>query len=136
MLLTPNNNKVRKSQSMAEVGVLLPLVVAAFFGMQVYLRRGLQARYKSTVDAAVLSAHQAANEGETGFLQYEPYYQQREQRATLRTADRENFEGEDRERRLYQRQYFVQSVEGSSTVEPYLSQDRHWFEFEEEAGSE
>lgn len=61
-LIVLNKNK---AQGLAELAVLLGLVMAALIGMQVYVKRGLQARYKAIVDAA----------GDAyGLHQYEPYY--------------------------------------------------------------
>ncbi len=51
---------------MAEYSVCLALVLAALLGMQLYVKRGLQWRYKELVDHA---AKQAASP-----KQYEPYY--------------------------------------------------------------
>lgn len=50
---------------MAELAVLLGLVAAAIIGMQAYVKRAMQARYKAIVDAS----------GDFyGLHQYEPYY--------------------------------------------------------------
>lgn len=55
----------RKAQSLGEMAILVSLVTAAVFGMQAYVKRGLQARYKTVVDAV----------GDVyGLHQYEPYY--------------------------------------------------------------
>lgn len=58
---------------MAEYSVCLALVLAALLGMQIYVKRGLQGRYKEVVDHA---AKQAANAAQftTSPKQYEPYY--------------------------------------------------------------
>lgn len=57
-----------RAQSVAEYSVCLALVLAALLGMQIYVKRGLQGRYKEVVDHA---AKQAASP-----KQYEPYYVQ------------------------------------------------------------
>lgn len=78
--------RYREGQSIAEYAVLLGLVIAAFVGMQVYARRGLQARVKSGTDA-LTSLTGTMTEGATGGTggvtatfaaqsQYEPYYQE------------------------------------------------------------
>lgn len=56
------------AQGVAEYSVCLALVVAALFGMQVYVKRGLQGRYKQVVDHTAKSASSPR--------QYEPYYLQ------------------------------------------------------------
>ena len=59
-----------KAQTLAEYALLITIIVAAIAGMQIYLKRGLQAKYKSFVDGAGQMA---------GIKQYEPYYVQSEQ---------------------------------------------------------
>ena len=59
--------KLQKAQTLAEYSILAGLIIAALLGMQLYVKRGLQARYKKVVDVA----------GEVaGVQQYEPYYTQ------------------------------------------------------------
>ena len=60
-----------KAQSLGEMAVLLALTVAVIVGMQVYIKRGLQARYKAIVDA---SGDAFSYTGTAGKRQYEPYY--------------------------------------------------------------
>jgi gas vesicle protein len=74
--------KLRKAQSTAEYAVVLGAIVAFALGMQVYLKRGLQARVKSGVDAFTQPAYTFTEET-TGITasfdsaaQYEPYYQE------------------------------------------------------------
>lgn len=67
-----------KAQSLAEYAVLVALIVAALAGIQVYLKRGLQARYKTLVDGAAIVINSTTGE-RTGTRQYEPYYAQSEQ---------------------------------------------------------
>ena len=61
---------------MAEYSVCLALVLAALLGMQLYVKRGLQGRYKELVDHAVKQASSAAMLTTTSPRQYEPYYVQ------------------------------------------------------------
>ena len=75
--------RVRKGQSVAEYAILLSLVIAAAVAMQVYVKRGLQARMKKGTDAftGITQSITTGAEGETGASfsaqsQYEPYYQQ------------------------------------------------------------
>ena len=71
----------RKSQSVTEYAILLSVAIAAFAGMQVYVKRGLQARIKAGTDAAAGAG--AGKEIKVGndysitfkeLNQYEPYY--------------------------------------------------------------
>ncbi len=71
-----------KAQTVAEYAVLFSLVIAAAVAMQLYVKRGLQARMKSGTDAftsisgniadATGGAFTSAQIGNQG--QYEPYY--------------------------------------------------------------
>lgn len=60
----------RQGQSTAEYAVVLGVVIAAVIAMQVYVKRGLQAKIKGVADH--YSATGAANVG--GTKQYEPSY--------------------------------------------------------------
>ena len=62
--------KRSKAQSLAEYAILISMVVVALAGINVYLKRGLQAKYKNVVDLAGESV---------GIQQYEPYYAKTEQ---------------------------------------------------------
>ena len=69
----------KKGQSIMEYAVLVSLVIAAITGMQLYVRRGLQAKIKDASDnlpnyittQSGMTAGTVFNEGHT---QYEPYY--------------------------------------------------------------
>ena len=69
----------KKGQSIMEYAVLVSLVIAAITGMQLYVKRGLQAKIKDASDnlpnyittQAGMAAGTVFNEGHT---QYEPYY--------------------------------------------------------------
>lgn len=53
----------------------MALVIAAMIGMQAYLKRGLQARYKAIVDAAGDAVTYTGKDmALTALRQYEPYY--------------------------------------------------------------
>ena len=72
---------IRKGQSIAEYAVLLSLVIAAAVAMQVYVKRGVQAKIKSGTDAYTSVAEKIdAAGGKTvefkALAQYEPYYQE------------------------------------------------------------
>ena len=69
--------RAERGQSTAEYAVLISIVIAAAVGMQVYLKRGLQARYKVVSDR--LTAGGAGQQiGGVNLQhradQYEPYY--------------------------------------------------------------
>lgn len=53
------------AQSLAEYAILISMVVTALVGIHTYVKRGLQAKYKSVVDLAGESV---------AIKQYEPYY--------------------------------------------------------------
>ncbi len=72
----------KKAQSTMEYALLIAVVIGVFSAMQIYMRRGLQARIKSATDNApslVLKgvAADTAIQGDALFgskTQYEPYY--------------------------------------------------------------
>jgi len=63
----------RKGQNTAEYAILIGVIVAAAIAMQIYIRRGMQARVKDAVDYTM-----TADTSNTLFKenQYEPYYMQ------------------------------------------------------------
>ena len=66
---------INKGQSLGELAILLAVIIAAIIGMQAYLKRGLQARYKAVVDAAADAFTHTGQDGViTALRQYEPYY--------------------------------------------------------------
>jgi len=73
-----------RGQSTAEYAVVLSLVIAAVIGMQIYVKRGLQARVKAGTDSFTgAGAGFEFTEGTAGITaqykplrQYEPYYQE------------------------------------------------------------
>ncbi len=60
----------KKAQTLAEYAILIGIVITSLVGIEVYVKRGLQAKYKSVVDLAGESV---------GIKQYEPYYVKTEQ---------------------------------------------------------
>ena len=67
----------RRGQSAAEYAIVFSVVIAALVGMQIYVKRGLNARMKDGSDGA--SSLVAAKLGVSGNAandakQYEPYY--------------------------------------------------------------
>jgi uncharacterized protein (UPF0333 family) len=65
----------KKGQNTAEYAILIGVIVAAAIAMQIYVRRGMQARVKDAVDYSMTGAN---NEMGNFFTQkqYEPYYLQ------------------------------------------------------------
>ena len=64
----------RRGQNTAEYAILIGVIVAAAIAMQIYIRRGMQARIKDAVDFA-----RTGDDDSGGYLygnevQYEPYY--------------------------------------------------------------
>ena len=62
----------KKGQNTAEYAILIGVIVAAVIAMQVYVRRGMQARMKDAVDYSKT----ADTSGMFNTTQYEPYYMQ------------------------------------------------------------
>ena len=75
--------KIRKSQSIAEYAVLIAIAIGAAIAMQVYVKRGLQAKVKSHTDSftgitATIDAIPDSGVDSAATIsdmpQYEPYY--------------------------------------------------------------
>ena len=73
----------RKAQNTAEYAILIALVIGVFSAMQIYVRRGLQARIKGGADTLPYAVLGQANTidgvgedilGDRDMTQYEPYY--------------------------------------------------------------
>ena len=67
----------RSGQSTAEYAIVLGVVLAALVGMQIYVRRGVNARLKDGSDSALsaIRANLGITTASTGDdRQYEPYY--------------------------------------------------------------
>ena len=73
-----------RAQSLAEYAMLVALIVAALAGVNIYLKRGLQAKYKTLVDAATIAKNSAGIN--VGTSQYEPYYAQSTQTTDQKQA--------------------------------------------------
>jgi len=105
-----------RCQSFSEVSLLMSIIVIALAGMQVYAKRGLQAHYRSAVNTAVQIASSVAQR-ETLLLQYEPYYQEENSQEggsffKIKQANEEQAAiGEDKIRKIVQKQYFYQEGE-------------------------
>ena len=73
----------KKAQNTAEYAILIALVIGVFSAMQIYVRRGLQARIKGGADTLPFAVLGQANKadgvgedilGDRTVTQYEPYY--------------------------------------------------------------
>jgi len=69
-------SRSKKGQNTAEYAILIGVIVAAAIAMQVYIRRGVQARMKDAVDFTQTADDDAGGNVFSGNLQYEPYYDQ------------------------------------------------------------
>jgi hypothetical protein len=63
----------KKGQNTAEYAILIGVIVAAAIAMQIYVRRGMQARIKGAVDYT-MTADDAGGTTIFNESQYEPYY--------------------------------------------------------------
>lgn len=66
----------RRGQNTAEYAILIGVIVAAAIAMQIYIRRGMQARIKDAVDFTQTADDDAGNGFFSNQTQYEPYYYQ------------------------------------------------------------
>lgn len=65
----------KRGQNTAEYAILIGVIVAAAIAMQIYIRRGMQARVKDAVDFTTTVVDQDGNVFFNQQLkQYEPYY--------------------------------------------------------------
>ncbi|MCX5706989.1 MAG: hypothetical protein NTW13_04975 [Candidatus Omnitrophica bacterium] len=79
---------MRKAQSTAEYAIVVGLVIAAAVAMQVYVKRGLQAKVKAGVDYVDTDASTVL--GSTAQNQYEPYYMGSTFTSSRNASDTEN----------------------------------------------
>lgn len=84
--------KLKKSQSTAEYAILISLIVAAALGMQLYMKRSLQAKMH---DASLALTDVTGDVTGDGVLlansrQYEPYYSSQKVSAINRTSTATN----------------------------------------------
>jgi gas vesicle protein len=69
-------SRSKKGQNTAEYAILIGVIVAAAIAMQVYIRRGVQARIKDAVDFTMTADDDMGGNIFSANLQYEPYYDQ------------------------------------------------------------
>ena len=78
---------MRKGQSTAEYAIVIGLVIAAAVAMQVYVKRGLQAKIKAGTDYTDSDSSSVLAGSAT---QYEPYYLQSNITSTRQASNQEN----------------------------------------------
>lgn len=73
--------KNRKAQNTMEYALIFAVIIGAFTAMQLYTRRGMQARLKAGADSIPTLVGQQSGDAQVGILfndksatQYEPYY--------------------------------------------------------------
>ncbi len=64
----------RKGQNTAEYAILIGVIVAAAIAMQIYIRRGMQARVRDAVDYTRTGSNNELSNFFSSDKQYEPYY--------------------------------------------------------------
>lgn len=78
-------------QTTAEYAILIGVVVAALVGMQVYMKRGMNARIKTISDNKAEEFWTTLGKGvNTAPTQYEPYYASSDYTATQATDQQES----------------------------------------------
>jgi gas vesicle protein len=107
----------RRGQNTAEYAILIGVIVAAAIAMQVYVRRGVQARIKESVDFSRTADDQAGNAIFTQ-TQYEPYYsaQNTTQSQSARQSESMAFGGVTTRNTIEQ----IASVRGNQTAGNYM----------------
>jgi hypothetical protein len=79
----------KRAQTTAEYAILFGLVVGALLAMQLYIRRGVQARLKDVVDHGGLGGVVGNSELIFSTGQYEPYYLTSNAISTQNVTDKE-----------------------------------------------
>ncbi len=64
----------KRGQNTAEYAILIGVIVAAAIAMQIYIRRGMQARIRDAVDYSRLGQGNELQNFFSNEKQYEPYY--------------------------------------------------------------
>jgi len=84
-------------QSTAEYAIILAVVIGAAVAMQVYVKRGLQAKQKGAVDVFTGLQGNFTEEGKTATFgklsQYEPYYAESNYQRYQQNVEREHMGG-------------------------------------------
>ena len=79
------------AQTLAEYAICFTVAVAAIFTVSLYVRRGMQGRYKDASDYAIAEIS-AATGNSTYLKQYDPYYQEGISSSTFSTQSGENMQ--------------------------------------------
>ena len=124
MELSIKGKKKVLAQSISEICLLLFVVVVALVGIQLYVKRALQARFKGSVDAAVTMALLATNA--YVYKQYEPYYTDQEFSTTTQEIATEMMQGEEGQKSLRSRTHIRQDSEVSSKHEADFHKGAIW----------
>jgi Flp pilus assembly pilin Flp len=66
--------KNKKAQNTAEYAILIGLVIAVVIGLQTYVKRGVQGRFKAEVDDMATGTANLSSDSGNATRQYEPYY--------------------------------------------------------------
>lgn len=129
----------KKGQSIMEYAILVSLVIAALTGMQLYVRRGLQARIKDASDNLpnYVQTEQAGLDAGTifnaGHTQYEPYYRgDSETTSTTKPGTQKFIAKDDSGQRELTGQ--TRSITGESTIGHWTNWDTGDMPEEEEEG--
>jgi len=112
-----------KAQSLAETSILLMLAVAVIVGMQGYIKRSLQARYKTSVDTAVGMVASLAG---SSLEQYEPYYQDTASDSMLKYLNLDTAKQEDSVRKIVAGQHFQSNSQVSAVKGVDFDEDDGW----------
>ena len=124
MILSSRKERRVLAQAISEICILLFVVVVALVGIQLYVKRGLQARYKTSVDAAVTMALVAANAGV--YRQYEPYYRDDASLSGSKHMVSEAFDDTGDGHSSNARAQFRQDTATSSRTEAEFGNDNIW----------
>ena len=112
---------MRKGQVAAEYAILIAVAIAAFVGMQLYVKRGVQSKFKGVVDQLNFDSSPTGE----AVLQYEPYY-------TAAGTSTTTFDTTQKDTGLAGGKVAITDVKdtttrtGSSTQEVDLTQDDEW----------
>lgn len=91
--------KNKKAQSVTEYAILLGVAIAVFAGMQLYVKRGLNARIKQATDSATGAGANIGAISIGGYnmtigtqKQYEPYYTESQSNTYSENVERERLQ--------------------------------------------
>ncbi len=114
----------RKGQNTAEYAVLIAVVVGAIVAMQIYVKRGLQAKVKHVADRVGDGLLQAGTGITTVTGQYEPYYNKAGYKVVQDQQVREQFKEGGTVRRDSDNETTTRT--GGSTTDVEMKEDNDW----------